>query len=118
MDHCLRNGYSKSDLSSSAGPCLLSLDNYKLKECEDEKEAKMDKEVEAISQNLGLDSSRVVITRLTKAPENKDEKPVSKENDTVNDIGGLLQDKSLPSGGESAIWEFFTQVNIKQGHFK
>merc|ERR1712117_169312 len=24
VDHCLRNGYSKSDLSSSAGPCLLS----------------------------------------------------------------------------------------------
>ena len=110
MDHCLRNGYSKSDLSSSSGPCLLSLDNYRLKECEEEKEAKMDKEVEAISQNLGLDSSRVVISRLTKAPEKKDEKPVSSENDPVNDIGGLLQDKSLPSGGESAIWEFFRQV--------
>ena len=78
--------------------------------CEDEKEAKMDEEVEAISQNLGLDSSRVVISRLTKAPAKRDEKPVSSENDPVNDIGGLLQDRSLPSGGESAIWEFFRQV--------
>ena len=69
---------------------------------------------EVISQSLALDSNRVTLTRLTNAPETRevvkqDEQRVSKRNHSANDIGGLLQDESSPSMGESVIWRFFRQ---------
>ena len=39
VDHCLQNGYSKSDLSLTAGSCLLSLQNFGETQPENREEA-------------------------------------------------------------------------------
>ena len=111
VDHCLKNGYSKSDLSSSSGSCLLSLGNFGVVKDEEEKEATGDDLEEVISQSLALDSNRVTVTKLTNVPETRRQvvNQVEKQDNSVNDIGGLLRDKSTNSVGESVIWKFFRQ---------